>query len=116
MTHDKVHFGLAKLVVIAMFVQLLVIAFVGYHDWQARDLVVTAARSACELSKADRKASVILNKAILVNFKDTDRLRGTTVAPKRVEAENQIHEQTTKLNVRAKISCAKAFPKASLIP
>jgi hypothetical protein len=109
-------YRLAKLVVIGMVVQLVVIGYVFWVDHKARTTVVTAARAACELSKQDRVASVVLRENILEVFEESQKSVKPINSPERKIALDKINRTTVEVKDRSKIDCNAAFPKASLIP
>lgn len=110
---DQIH-NLAKMVLIGMCVQLLVIAYVFYTDYHGRVGQVASAREGCERDKLDRQASVILNSNILNAFEQTDK-RVPPSAP-RLVALNNIGATTAGLRERGRIDCHARYPDARILP
>lgn len=98
--------GLAKLILIGMCVQLLVILYVFYQSYEGRVDVVTTQRAGCERAKLDRNANA----------------RGWRIAQRRAASQGQPQfadlyaELATDLEVRGRIHCSDVFPKASFLP
>lgn len=98
--------SLAKLIVIGMMVQLLVIGYVFYQSYVGRSDLVDSQRAGCERGKLDR----------------TDNARGWRTAQKRALSQGQVNYSihyahiAAGLEKRSRITCADKFPKAGFLP
>jgi hypothetical protein len=104
--HTRHTYKLAKMVMIGMLVQLLVIGYVFYTDYVGRDVALTAARQGCERDKLDRNGEA-------AGWRIAEKARLKDKEPKIAE---QYDELADGLEARGKINCDKLYPKASLIP
>lgn len=96
----------AKLVLVGMCIQLLVIGYVFITEYNGRTDVVTAARQGCERDKLDRKANA----------------RGWRIAEeaRRKEGQTKVADDYAKIagpmEKRSRINCKARYPKASMFP
>ncbi len=103
---NKNAYSLAKLILIGMAVQLLVIGYVFYQSYKGREDVVLSARAGCERGKLDR----------------ADNAAGWRIAQARALSQNQpgfaakYDRISTNLEARSRINCTDKFPKAGLLP
>lgn len=122
---------LAKLIVIGMAVQLLVIVYVGVSSYVSRENTVTAQRAACERGKKDRLANASgwrtaetarlsgLANARHISIAQAAALMYQTPRPDDLSdliAARRYNKLAEDLESRSRIVCAKVFPKASLLP
>lgn len=114
--HTRKTLLLAKVVVVGMLVQLFVLVYAFYTDYQGRKVVVAAAREGCERDKLDRAASVTLNENILIAFIEGDRKQSGIPTAKRQRALAEIDATTAGLDARAKINCNERYPEVGLLP
>lgn len=109
---------MAKLILIGMVVQLLVISYVFYNTYDGRVNTVKAQRRGCERSKKDRLANAdfqqahrrYIDKVVLAKSVEEDVKRAARAAVK------TYNRTSAELSERALINCSTAFPKARLIP
>jgi hypothetical protein len=115
---EKTAYNLARLILLGMFVQLLVIGYVFFQAYDQRVTLVDSQRHGCERGKLDRKDNADFQTAqtnyILV-------LTDTTSVGKDVKdaanVANKTYLRTSKsLTERSKIDCKEAFPDAQLLP
>lgn len=98
--------SLAKLIVIGMAVQLLVIGYVFYQSYQGRSDLVDSQRAGCARGKKDR----------------VDNANGWRTAQKRAKSQGQIKYSihyahiAAGLEKRSRINCVTEFPKAGFLP
>ena len=112
------NYRLAQLIIIGMCVQLLVIGYIFYSGYQSRVSTVQTLRLGCERGKLDRADNadfqnahkVYIDKVVLAQSVKEDVKRAAR------EAERTYIRTSADLTKRSKINCAKAFPKARLIP
>lgn len=96
--------NLATLIVIGMAVQLGVITYIWYSNYQGRVATVTRLRDGCFRSKLDR----------------TSNASGWRIAESARRGEGQVEIANKYANIayglekRSRINCAVAFPKARL--
>lgn len=112
-----------------MLLQLGVIGYVFYQSYAGRESVVDASRLGCERSKLDREANAIgwrtaetarehsVAQELHISLKKVKQLvktkRGVNDVPDLVAARE--YDRIAKgLEVRSRISCSLAFPKAGL--
>lgn len=110
---------LAKLIVIGMLVQLLVIGYVFYSNYQGRKDNVKSLRAGCERGKIDRKDSARAARANATNWSKAAAIRrksgDISVA---LAYEGNSLKQTISADSllrRSRINCAEAYPKASIL-
>ena len=117
-THSLV-FRLGVLIVLGMIIQLIVIGYVVYSQYEGRKDSVTNLRAGCERGKKDRRDNARIaradadnwHQAALVRRKDGDIDVAT------VYEGNSLRQllSAESLTERSKINCAQAFPKASVL-
>jgi len=115
---DRTAHNLARLIIIGMLVQLLVIGYVFYSSYQGRVATVKAQRAGCERSKKDRLANAdfqqahrrYIDKVVLAKSVEEDVKKAAR------EAVKTYNRTSAELTGRSLINCAEAFPKARLIP
>lgn len=99
-------FKMGALIVIGMIVQLSVIFYVFYAGYEGRKDLVNSQRAGCKRGKLDRGANAA----------------GWRIAQSARMADNQFavaarySQIAGGLEERSRIDCAKAYPKASIIP
>lgn len=114
-----------------MVVQIGIIAFVVNESYVGREDVVKASQRGCERSKLDREANATgwraaetarlntLAKSRHISFTQAWKLiwrkPSLTDSPDLVAARTY-DKIASGQEARSRISCAKAFPKASLLP
>lgn len=97
---------LALLILATLCLQLFMIGYVFYANYQGRVDTVKAQRAGCERSKLDRGANA----------------SGWRIAEaaRRADGQHAVAHRYSKiaggLEFRSRIPCARAFPKASLFP
>jgi hypothetical protein len=116
--NDKIGYNLARLIILGMFIQLLVIGYVFLQAYDQRVILVDSQRQSCEQEKLDRKDNADFQTAqtdyIAVLSNTTSVGKDVKVAAKRA---NETYKRTsTSLTDRTKIDCTEAFPDASLLP
>lgn len=104
--NEKMIVRLAQLIVIGMLVQLAVICYVFYSNYQGRANVVQAQRAGCERSKLDRGANA-------EGWRNAQKAR---IASGDFAVARRYGEIALGLELRSKINCAKAFSDAKLFP
>jgi hypothetical protein len=98
--------SLAKLVMTCFCVMMLVLVYVLWQSYEGRVDLVNSQRAGCERGKLDR----------------ADSAKGWRAAQDLALSNSQPWAARTyaliasNLETRSRIDCAKAFPKASLIP
>jgi hypothetical protein len=110
--------SLAKLIIIGMCVQLLVIGYVFYQSYQGRVDVVNSQRAGCERGKLDRTDNAdfqrahaeYIRKVVLAASVKQD------VKDAAYTALDTFSRTSASLTKRAKINCEDVYPKVSLIP
>lgn len=110
--------NLARLVIVGMVVQLLVIGYVAYSSHENSADSVRSQRQGCERNKRDRWANAAfqvahkkyIERVVLAQSVKSDVKRAAR------EAIKTYTWTAADLTKRAKIDCAAAFPKARLLP
>lgn len=110
--------SLALLMVVGMAVQLLVVFYVFYSNYQGRANAVEAQRSGCERGKLDRSDNAdfqrtqrdYIGKVVLAASVHEDVKRAAR------EAVAVFNRTSDSLWHRAQIDCVSAIPDASLFP
>lgn len=105
-----------NLIIIALFVQLLVVGYVFITEHNGRQVAVNAAREGCKRDKLDRAASVILNQNILKAFGEGAKINPKVLTKERRKAIAKIEATTAGLDFRARINCHNRYPDARWIP
>jgi hypothetical protein len=115
---EKNAYNLAKLIMLGMAIQLLVIGYVYLQAYDQRVNLVDAQRQGCEFDKLDRHDNADFQTAqteYITTLSDTTSV-GKDVKEAAKKA-NETYKRTSKsLTERAKINCQEAFPSASLLP
>jgi len=110
---------IALLIVILMLVQLAVIGYVFFAQYQGRKDTVTTLRAGCERGKADRRANAQVAQADANNWLKAAGVRrrdNDTAVADAYEANAAKQEAVAQaLLVRAQIDCVQAFPKARFL-
>lgn len=104
--NEQMLYSLAKLILVLMAIQLLVILYVGWSSYNGRQDLVESQRAGCNRAKLDRSA----NAQGWRIAEAARRAEGQEVVAK---AYNDIAEG---LEDRSRIDCIDAFPKARIIP
>lgn len=114
----KTEYGLGKLIMIMLVVQLSVIAYIFYSDFQGRRNLVDSQRAGCERLKLDRQDITAVERAeeqythqIAANS-PTDSVEALIAE----EAHTKFETAIRALTKRAQIDCAEAYPQARLLP
>jgi hypothetical protein len=106
MVSPRIVYNLGKLILIGMAVQLVVLGYVFYTDYQGRKDLVTATREGCGRDKKDREANA----------------EGWRIAEaaRREEDQNDVANRYARIasgmEERAKINCDQRYPPASFFP
>ena len=112
-------FRLAVLVVIGMLVQLSVIVYVAYSQYQGRQDSIAHLRAGCERSKLDRADNARAVAANAANWRQASAVRRRSGDDDVADTYefNALKQDISanSLTVRSKIVCAKAYPKASFL-
>lgn len=109
---------LARLIVLGMAVQLAVIVFVFYRDYQGRVNLVAAQQRGCERYKQDRKDNAdfqIAHAKYITRVTSAQSVKEDVKSAAR-EALNTFDRTSSALLRRSKVLCSDVYPKASLIP
>lgn len=101
---EKTAHNLAKLSVIGLVIQLSVIVYVCYSNYQGRVTTVENQRGGCSRSKQDRSANAS-------GWRIAEEARR---ADGQLEVAKKYAKIARGLERRARINCAAAFPKARL--
>lgn len=109
---------MAKLIVIGMLVQLLVIGYVFYQGFTGRQDIVHSQRLGCKRGKLDRQDNADFQNAHAVYITRVTDARSVQQDVKDAanEALMTFERTSASLTRRAKIDCAKVYPKARFIP
>jgi hypothetical protein len=112
------HLALAKLVLIGLVVQLLVIGYVFYSGYQTHANNIRNQRAGCERNKQDRADSAAFQTAQTVYINKVTGAASVKEDVKRAarEARKTFDRTSASLTARSKIDCKKAFPDATLFP
>lgn len=105
MPHD-IGRSLAKLILIGMTVQLLVIGYVFYQSYSGRVDVVESQRKGCKRGKLDRGDNAA-GWRIAENARRADG---------QIEVANKYKKIASGLEKRSRIHCDDVYPKASFLP
>lgn len=109
---------LIKLLLIVMGMQLFIVGYTFYTGYQGRKTTVRNQRAGCERGKLDRADNaafqrahkLYIDKVVLAKSVEEDVKAAARTA---VETYNKT---AASLTLRSQINCAKAFPKARIIP
>lgn len=122
---------LVKMVLIGLFVNLCVVGYVFYQSYMGREDVVMASLKGCDRSKKDREANAAgwrtaerarlstLAKNMGVPLKDASVLivlKPHNGDPPDLVAARKYNGIARGLEIRSRIRCKNAFPKARLLP
>ena len=110
--------SLAQLVLIGMAVQIVVIAYIAYENWQGRVHTVKDVRAGCERIKEDRRDNAGFQRAQTTYIY---RVSESPNAPPDVtkaasEALGELDRRATRLEKRSKIKCEEVYPDVSFFP
>lgn len=109
---------LAKMLIVGLFVNLAVVGYVFYQSYAGRESVVNSQRGGCERGKKDRIDNAAFQNAHKRYIEKVVLARSVKPDVKAAarEAIKTYTVTAADLTKRAKISCAVAYPKASLLP
>lgn len=100
------HIGLAKIVVLGMLVQLMVIGYIFVASHSTSDTIVNAARAGCERNKRDRRA----------NAEGWRIAQSARWASGDFAVSRRYGKLASQLESRSRLNCKKTYPKARLLP
>lgn len=115
---NKTGRSLAKLILIGMAVQLMVIGYVFYQSYQGRADVVSNQRAGCERGKLDREDNAefqVAQKDYILKVTSAVSVKEDVKAAAR-QAAKTFEKTSARLTRRAMIDCTTAYPKASFLP
>lgn len=112
-------YKLGVLILIGMLVQLSVIIYVYWSQYEGRKEIVTNLRAGCERGKLDRADNARIALANATNWHKAAEIRQASgdISIAVTYALNAQKQESVSLSLqkRAHIECAKAYPKASLL-
>lgn len=123
--------GIIQMLLIGFAVQLGILGYVFYQSYVGREDVVKSQRKGCERGKLDREANAegwrAAERVRLATFANQEHLVVEEAQvwldepsrpddPPDLIAARRYNRIATGLEVRSKIDCAKAYPKAGIFP
>lgn len=116
--NDSQAYRLAQLIVLGMFVQLLVIGYVFYSQYEGRLVTYENLQAGCERSKKDRVANADFQNAHRDYIKRVVLAQSVKEDVKRAARDALATYQVTAdaLLERSSIDCHKAFAKPGILP
>lgn len=112
-------FKLGLLILLGMVIQLGVIAYVIWAQYDGRKNSVENLRAGCRRGKMDRADNAQIASAAANNWREAAAIRrkdgDITVAIKYTANAKRQEASSRSLAKRSRINCADAYPKASLL-